>query len=285
MLFQNYLTILITPSKCLKNVHLLCKCNVMSSSNIKVRFDSSKFRLVISKRTKDKNEKDILTKFTTMTPVHSRVSRGKKITLSLTDKVKLLDLHKQKPELRCCPLVELFKETCNIKVGKSQIAKVIKNESNIRREYENFESNMNRKKIAKYGIINDVLYEWYIICCQARIYPDGAMLQKEVLKIKTKLNDSTLGDFKASNGWLEHFKKRFVLRQTRIVGEAGDVRITTIKAWMERLPEIIQDCSADVGIIRNFKVKYRKQLLKHVISRIDDRKKASEIIQGVDLLQ
>ena len=41
----------------------------------------------------------------------------------------------------------------------------------------------------------------------------------------------------------------------------------------------------DAGIILNFQVKHSKQLLKHVISRINDRKKASEIIQGVDLLQ
>ena len=54
-----------------------------------------------------------------------------------------------------------------------------------------------------------------------------------------------MGDFKASNGWLEHFKKHFGLRQTRIVGEAGDVSITTIKTWMEGLPEIIQGYPAD----------------------------------------
>ena len=53
---------------------------------------------------------------------------------------------------------------------------------------------MKRKKIKKYGIINDVLYEWYIKRCQAGIYPDGAMLQKEALKIKTELNDLNLGD-------------------------------------------------------------------------------------------
>ena len=46
-----------------------------------------------------------------MAPEHSRVSRGKKTTLSLTDKVKLLDLHKQKPELGCRPLAKIFKET------------------------------------------------------------------------------------------------------------------------------------------------------------------------------
>ena len=104
---------------------------------------------------------------------------------------------------------------------------------------------MKRKKIAKYDIIKDVLYEWYIKCCQAGIYPHGAILQEDALKIKTELNDSNLRDFESCNGWLEYFKKRFGLRQTRIVGEAGDVPKTTIKAWMERLPEIIQGYSAD----------------------------------------
>ena len=77
-----------------------------------------------------------------MVPVHSRVSCGKKIMLSLTDMMKLLDLHKQKPELGCRPLAELFKETYNVKIGKSQIEKIIKNKSNIRREYENFEGDI-----------------------------------------------------------------------------------------------------------------------------------------------
>ena len=53
---------------------------------------------------------------------------------------------------------------------------MIKNESNIRRKYEIFEGDMKRKKITKYDIINDVLYESYIKCCQAGIYHDGAML-------------------------------------------------------------------------------------------------------------
>ena len=43
--------------------------------------------------------------------------------------------------------------------------------------------------------------------------------------------------------------------------------------------------SCDAGIIRNFKVKHHMQLLKHVISRIDNRKKSSEIIQRIDILQ
>ena len=54
--------------------------------------------------------------------------------------------------------------------------------------------------VAKYDIINDELYKWYIKCCQVSIYPDGAMLKKEALKIKTELKDSNLEDFKTSNG-------------------------------------------------------------------------------------
>ena len=144
-----------------------------------------------------------------MAPVHSRVSSGKKIKLSLTGQLKLLDLRKQKPKLGCRPLAKLFKENYNIKIGKSQIAKIIKNESNIRREYENFEGDMKKKMVAKYDIINDVLYKWYTKCCQVSIYPDGAMLKEEALKIKTELKDSNLVDFKTSNGQLEHFKKKF----------------------------------------------------------------------------
>ena len=88
---------------------------------------------------------------------------------------------------------------------------------------------MKRKKVGKYGIINHVFYEWYIKCCQAGIYPDGAILREQ----------------EAFNGWLEEFKRRFGLRQIRTIREAGDVPITTIKPCMEQLPEIIQGYYAD----------------------------------------
>ena len=41
----------------------------------------------------------------------------------------------------------------------------------------------------------------------------------------------------------------------------------------------------DAGIIRNFKLKYRKKLLKFVISRTNDNVKATDIIQEVDILK
>ena len=41
----------------------------------------------------------------------------------------------------------------------------------------------------------------------------------------------------------------------------------------------------DAGIVRNSKLKYRKKLLKFVISRINDNVKATDIIQEVDVLK
>ena len=41
----------------------------------------------------------------------------------------------------------------------------------------------------------------------------------------------------------------------------------------------------DAGIIQNFKVKFLKLLLKFVISRVNDKKTASEIVKEVDVLK
>ena len=49
---------IIVPAKCLRNACLIWKCNVMSSSKINVQFDASKFRLVIGKRTIERQQRE-----------------------------------------------------------------------------------------------------------------------------------------------------------------------------------------------------------------------------------
>ena len=41
----------------------------------------------------------------------------------------------------------------------------------------------------------------------------------------------------------------------------------------------------DAGIIRAFKLKYRKLLIRYVISRVDDNKRASDIINEINILK
>ena len=89
-------------------------------------------------------------------------------------------------------------------------------------------------------VINEILYKWHGKCCAAGIYPFGSMLQEEALKIKESLNDSSLDSFTASNGWLEKWKSCYGIRKTRITGEADDVSVSTVRSWIERLPELVK---------------------------------------------
>ena len=43
--------------------------------------------------------------------------------------------------------------------------------------------------------------------------------------------------------------------------------------------------SLDAGIIRNFKLEYRKLLLRFVVSRVNDSQTASQIIEEVHILR
>ena len=63
------------------------------------------------------------------------------------------------------------------------------------------------------------------------------MLQAEALFLAKELGNKS---FKTSNGWLQSYKQRHNIVQLVVSGESGDVREDTVKAWMERLPALVQ---------------------------------------------
>ena len=67
------------------------------------------------------------------------------------------------------------------------------------------------------------------------------------MKEKMIHTNRELDGFYASKGWFESFKTTYGVRETTavITGEAGDVPITTVKAWMERLPELVKGYSLE----------------------------------------
>ena len=67
------------------------------------------------------------------------------------------------------------------------------------------------------------------------------------MKEKMRETNPELDRFHASNRWLESFQTTQGMRETTTVisGEAGEVSITTIKAWMERLPELAKNYSLE----------------------------------------
>lgn len=70
------------------------------------------------------------------------------------------------------------------------------------------------------------------------LYPDGPLLMEKAKEISERLGFEA-GTFKASNGWLECWKKRHSIKRLVICGESGDVRGETVASWRERLPEIV----------------------------------------------
>ncbi|GBM19435.1 Tigger transposable element-derived protein 4 [Araneus ventricosus] len=74
-----------------------------------------------------------------------------------------------------------------------------------------------------------------------RNYPiSGTLMQEKAVEFS-----KTLGypDFKASDGWLDKFKKRHSPTQKSICGESADVPEEVCDCWMQKIPEVLQEFS------------------------------------------
>ena len=89
--------------------------------------------------------------------------------------------------------------------------------------------------------VNEALHKWYLLAVSRNIYPMGPQLCE-----KAKVIAQLLGvpNFKASNGWLDRWKKRYNVKKMKINGEAVDVRGETVVSWKERVPEPLKGYSS-----------------------------------------
>ena len=118
-----------------------------------------------------------------------------KKTLSLSEKIKLLDYKKSNPTI----------------TGKTSSATIIKNEEKLRKDYVSFEGNRKQIRQGKFHKLNEAMHLWYTKCCAANLYPNGALIQEEALLMKDKMikTNSELDGFHTSNVWLESFKTTY----------------------------------------------------------------------------
>ena len=84
---------------------------------------------------------------------HQLAGSLSKKTLTLEGKIKLLDANKERKQSGL-PLAEMFN------ICKTAAAN-IKNEASIRKEYEEFKSDLKRKRKGQFNDINEILYEWF----------------------------------------------------------------------------------------------------------------------------
>jgi hypothetical protein len=159
----------------------------------------------------------------------------------------LIDVAKKNPQLGSRALAEKF--GC----GKTQVNKILSKRERILEQYEaNVSSDCvllgKRTRPCEFAEINESLYKWYSLATARNIYPAGPQLCEKAKQIAETLG---VDHFKASNGWLDRWKKRYDVHKMKVSGESGDVSGETVASWKERIPELVRGYSAErIGMQR-----------------------------------
>ena len=129
--------------------------------------------------------------------------KQKRNYLSLKKKVEVINYSKKNPGVNIRDLGDMFQ------CGKTQIARILKNQDTLLSMYESnaSESRIHTNKTfrtSEFKDVNKALYEWYCLACSKNIYPGGPQLIEKAKEIAERLGKS---NFKGSQGWLEKWKK------------------------------------------------------------------------------
>ena len=90
--------------------------------------------------------------------------------------------------------------------------------------------------------MDDVVYRWYSFARERNFPVSRPMLQQEALQLARVLGKE---GFKASNRWLDCFKKRHNIKNIIISGKSADISEQTVEAWMERLHTLLEGYSPE----------------------------------------
>ena len=143
-----------------------------------------------------------------------------KLTLTLEEKICVLDHAEKIPKVGCRKLAELFG------IEKLQIAALIKDKRNKTAQYETFrQANNKGSQDGQHQEIKEAVYQWYCLARDAMVPINGPMIREKAIEIARKLNKPPEYDgFKASSGWLECWKSRYGIKQRAVEGESGQVQ-------------------------------------------------------------
>uniref|UniRef100_A0A8C4XHT4 HTH CENPB-type domain-containing protein n=1 Tax=Erpetoichthys calabaricus TaxID=27687 RepID=A0A8C4XHT4_ERPCA len=99
-----------------------------------------------------------------------------------------------------------------------------------------------RMRECEYPVIEQCVLKWFVQARDRNVPIDGKLLQVKAEDFAKELSHS---EFKASNGWLDKFKKRHGIVFNRLCGESAQVPEEDCSHWIQKLPEIVQDYSPD----------------------------------------
>ncbi|XP_037290737.2 tigger transposable element-derived protein 4 [Rhipicephalus microplus] len=125
----------------------------------------------------------------------------------------------------------------DLNIPESSLKTILAKKDSILLNASKFGLNRKAAKDGKYAAMEKALVEWLRQARSAAIAVDGAILKEKADMIALRCG---IDDFKASNGWLDRFKKRNGVVYSRCCGESSSVSSSTVEQWTALLPELIR---------------------------------------------
>ena len=122
-----------------------------------------------------------------------------------------------------------------IGVSKGTVQAVKKNRLTILAEAESNRS-LTRGRIVVQSTLNILIWRWFALARMHGFPISGPILQARALELSGKLG---ISNFKASEGWLDKWKKRNNVRSYIISGESGNIDLVTAENWKRSISTLI----------------------------------------------
>src|SRR5215469_232985 len=155
-----------------------------------------------------------------------------RVVLHLNTRVKVIHAS-ERDKLSVKQIMKMFN------VGKTQVYEILKKKTEILMWWENCGNGKIKRELKKTANedVNEVVWEWFVSVRAKNHSVSGPMVQEYAKKVAQKLGKT---EFKASNGWLESFRKRHQIVFNELCGESSDVNSEAIEECVAKLPSIIQ---------------------------------------------
>jgi len=110
----------------------------------------------------------------------------------------------------------------------------------IKQMYEKSVFDPARKKlrVAEHKDVDDAVFQWFTNTRATNLPVNGPLLMEKADILAAKLGHP---DFKASQGWLDHFKKRHNIVFKAICGESATVQQEQVDSWLKTQMRTILD--------------------------------------------
>lgn len=149
---------------------------------------------------------------------------------TVKDKVRIINFVENNPN-------RTRKDIANeLQVSEPTLSRICSKKAEILKEAASGElSNCKRKRLSEYPDLEKSLFIWFKQTRDKDIPVSGTLLKEKAKKFADSLK---IDDFKASNGWLDGFKKRHSISFRKICGEEKAVNSEVCESWLEDLPKL-----------------------------------------------